>query len=65
MSNNMDNVVSIGDRVVKYSNKPFKSGLMTETVIGIGKNPQDPKKKTCVVFEDGSCCNLDLVYTVK
>jgi hypothetical protein len=61
----MDSIVRIGDRVVKYSNKPFSSGLMTETVIGFGINPQDPKNRTCVVFEDGSCCNLDLVYTVK
>jgi hypothetical protein len=61
----MDIMVRIGDRVVKYSNRPFKSGLMTETVNGFGKNPQDPKNRDCVVFEDGSCCNLDLVYTVK
>jgi len=54
----------VGDKVIKKSKKPFKSGLQIETVKGFSINQTDPKKRECVVFEDGSVCNKELLNKV-
>ena len=56
----MDNI-KIGDKVIKKSKKPFKSGLQIEVVKSLSINETDPKKRDCVVFENGSVCNTHLV----
>lgn len=53
--------MQIGDKVIKISKKPFKSGKQVETIVGFGTNPVDPKNRTCAVFEDGSVCNLEMI----
>jgi len=53
-----------GDWVMKKSHKPFKSKNQIEQVIAFGTNALDPKKRICVYFGDGSCCNLDLLIIV-
>lgn len=50
-----------GSMVSKISGKPFKSGLKAERVVSISVNQQDPRKRTCAVFADGSVCNMELL----
>jgi hypothetical protein len=54
----------VGDKVIKKSKKPFKSGLQIETIKSFSINQTDPKKRECVVFEDGSVCNKELLNKV-
>ncbi len=57
-------MIKINDKVIKKSKKPFKSGNQIETVVTFGINETDPKKRECVVFADGSICNLDMIEIV-
>ena len=57
--------IKVGDKVIKTSKKPFKSGRHIETVTEIAVNETDPKKRDCAVFFDGSVCNLDMLKLVK
>jgi hypothetical protein len=60
MENNMG--MKVGDTVWKISGKPFKSGEKEEKIVNFGINEQDPKKRRCAIFSDGSTCNLDLLF---
>lgn len=53
--------ISIGDDVIKLNKKPFKSGLKIQTVKGFCLNPHDPNSRLAVLFNDDSCCNVNLV----
>ena len=57
--------MTIGDKVIKISKKPFKSGKQVETIVGFGTNPTDPKNRPCAQFSDGSVCNLDMIELFK
>jgi hypothetical protein len=57
--------MTIGDKVIKISKKPFKSGKQVETIVELGTNPIDPKIRPCAVFEDGSFCNLEMMEVFK
>jgi len=57
--------MQIGDKVIKISKKPFKSGKEVETIVEIGTNSTDPKNRPCAIFEDGSVCNLDMIEVFK
>jgi len=47
-------------KVKKKSDKPFKSGLLVNTVKDIAINQKDPKKRHAYVFyEDDSMVNVD------
>jgi hypothetical protein len=58
---NMETNFVIGDRVSKKSGKPFLNGEKLEIITGFGINEQDPKKRPCVIFSNGSVCNIDLL----
>jgi hypothetical protein len=51
----------IGQFVTKKSNKPFKSTRLVEKIVAFGTNETDPKKSECVIFEDGSICNIKML----
>lgn len=51
----------IGDKVIKKSGKPFKSGEKEGIIKEFSINKMSPKQKECAVFEDGSVCNLDVL----
>ena len=51
----------IGDTVCKKSGKPFKNGSNHQTIVEFGINEQDPNKRLCAIFSDGSVCNLDML----
>lgn len=53
--------MEIGDKVIKISRKPFKSGKQIEEVVKFDINQTDPKKRECAVFQDGSVCNIDML----
>ena len=57
--------MTIGDKVIKISKKPFKSGKQVETIVGFGTNPTDPKNRPCAQFSDGSVCNLEMMEVFK
>lgn len=57
--------MTIGDKVIKISKRPFKSGKQVETIVGFGTNPTDPKNRPCAQFSDGSVCNLDMIELFK
>lgn len=57
--------MTIGDKVIKISKKPFKSGKQVETIVGFETNSTDPKNRPCVKFSDGSVCNLDMIEIYK
>ena len=57
--------IKVGDKVIKISKKPFKSGRLIETVTELAVNENDPNKRNCAVFFDGSVCNLDMLELVK
>ena len=57
--------MTIGDKVIKISKRPFKSGKQVETIVGFGANPTDPKNRPCAQFSDGSVCNLDMIELFK
>ena len=57
--------MTIGDKVIKISKRPFKSGKQVETIVGFGTNPTDPKHRPCAQFSDGSVCNLDMIELFK
>lgn len=51
----------LGQKVVKRSNKPFKSGDKINTATGIAINEEDPKKREGFTFEeDDSIVNCEL-----
>lgn len=52
---------NIGDDVAKKSGKPFKNGSHTQKIVEFGINEQDPNKRPCAIFSDGSVCNLDML----
>lgn len=56
--------MKIGDKVIKNSKKPFKSGKQVEVVVDLGVNPIDPKNRPCVIFEDVSVCNIEMLTKV-
>jgi hypothetical protein len=58
-------MIEIGNIVRKKSGKPFKNGNQIQTVIGVGVNEVDPKKRECVIFDDNSVCNICLLELVK
>ena len=48
-------------KVKKKSGKPFKSGRLINSVVGLCINELDPKKRMAYVFlEDDSCVNICL-----
>lgn len=55
---------NIGDTVTKKSDRPFKNGQKTQTIVSFGVNEQDPKQRPCAIFDDGSICNLDMLNRV-
>lgn len=57
--------MKIGDKVIKISKRPFKSGKQVETIVSFGTNQADPKKRPCAFFEDGSICNIEIMEVVK
>lgn len=57
----MKNKFVIGDTVCKKSGKPFKNGSNHQTIVEFGINEQDPNKRLCAIFSDGSVCNLDML----
>lgn len=57
----MKNKFVIGDTVCKKSGKPFKNGSNHQTIVEFGINEQDPNKRPCAIFSDGSVCNLDML----
>ena len=57
----MNKNFNIGDDVVKKSGKPFKNGSHTQKIVEFGINEQDPNKRACAIFSDGSVCNLDML----
>jgi hypothetical protein len=57
--------MKIGDKVIKISKKPFKSGKQIETIVSFGTNPTDPKNRPCAFFEDGSVCNIEIMEIFK
>ena len=57
----MKNKFVIGDTVCKKSGKPFKNGSNHQTIVEFGVNEQDPNKRPCAIFSDGSVCNLDML----
>jgi hypothetical protein len=60
----MESKFKINDIVNKKSGKPFKNGSNTQRIVGFGINEQDPKKRPCAMFDDGSNCNLDMLSEV-
>jgi len=58
---NMKNNFEIGDTVVKKSGKSFKNSSTFQTIKDFGINQQDPNKRPCAIFSDGSVCNLDML----
>lgn len=57
----MRNNFAIGNTVCKKSGKPFKNGSNHQTIVEFGINEQDPKKRPCAIFSDGSICNLGML----
>lgn len=57
-------IMEIGDKVIKISRKPFKSGKQIEEVVKFDINQTDPKKRECAVFQDGSVCNVDMIRVI-
>ena len=57
--------MTIGDKVIKISKKPFKSGKQVETIVSFGTNPTDPKNRPCAFFEDSSVCNIEIMEIFK
>lgn len=57
----MKNNFSIGDTVCKKSGKPFKNGSNHQIIVEFGINEQDPNKRLCAIFSDGSICNLGML----
>lgn len=57
----MKNKFVIGDTVCKKSGKPFKNGSNHQTIVEFDVNEQDPNKRPCAIFSDGSVCNLDML----
>jgi hypothetical protein len=58
----MDNMnLVIGDRVKKRSGSPFLNRMKTEVIVGFGVNENDPKRRGCAIFSNGSVCNIDLL----
>ena len=52
-------------RVAKKSLKPFKSGLIINTVSGTCVNEQDPKRREAYTFEeDDSIVNIDMCMEI-
>ena len=48
-------------KVMKKSQKPFKSGSIVNTVKGICVNKNDPKNRLAYTFvEDGSIVNVEI-----
>lgn len=60
----MENEFKINDIVNKKSGRPFKNGSNTQKIVGFGINEQDPKKRPCAIFDDGSNCNLHMLSEV-
>lgn len=58
------NDMKVGDSVIKKSKKPFKSGKQIEVIVSFGTNEVDPKKRPCVIFTDGSNCNLEMIELI-
>lgn len=57
--------MTIGDKVVKISGKPFKSGNKMNTIKGFCQNEEHPKKSPAASFnEDNSVVNLDRLKTI-
>lgn len=57
-------MITIGSNVRKKSGKPFKNQSKIQTVVGFGVNDTDSKRRQCVVFDDGSVCNIELLELV-
>lgn len=54
--------LKIGDKVTKYSKKPFKSGLLTNTVKGFTTTEYEGKLKQAVILqEDDTIVNIDML----
>lgn len=52
-------------RVAKKSLKPFKSGMIINTVKGTCVNEDDPKRRMAYVFEeDNSIVNVDICIEI-
>lgn len=61
VNNNGVKKIVDGDTVCKKSGKPFKNGSNHQTIVEFGVNEQDPNKRPCAIFSDGSVCNLDML----
>lgn len=57
------NTLKPGDKVRKYSGKPFKYGFKTVTVKDLAVNPYT-KKQAVVISEDDSAVDLHIIYKV-
>ena len=57
------NTLKPGDKVRKYSGKPFKCGFKTATVKDLAVNPYT-KKQAVVISEDDSVVDLHIIYKV-
>lgn len=53
--------LKIGDTVKKKSGRPFKNGSILQNITDFGINEQDPNKRPCAIFSDGSVCNIDML----
>lgn len=57
------NTLKPGDKVRKYSGKPFECGFKTATVKDLAVNPYT-KKQAVVISEDDSVVDLHIIYKV-
>lgn len=57
------NTLKPGDKVRKYSGKPFKCGFKTATVKGLTLNPYS-NKQAVIISEDDSVVDLYTIYKI-
>lgn len=57
------NTLKPGDKVRKYSGKPFKCRFNTATVKDLAINPYT-KKQAVIILEDDSVIDLHIIYKV-
>lgn len=57
------NTLKPGDKVRKYSGKPFKCGFKAATVKGLTVNPYS-NKQAVIILEDDSVIDLHIIYKV-
>lgn len=57
------NTLKPGDKVCKYSGKPFRCGFKTVTVKDLAINPYT-EKQAVVISEDDSVIDLYIIYKV-